>query len=346
MTVVVTGGSGLVGSHVIADLVAAGERVRAIARPPARDAVLRLGAEPVVGDVTDPAVWRAALDVPGGVRGVVHAAALVAPRARLADFIAVNVGGTRQAAVAARAAGARLVHVSSVAVYGRATTYAAGPGTVDESFPVAPLAPTDFYARSKRLAEDALWEETARGLWSVALRPNVIYGERDRLFSPKVVRVVRTGVVPQVGPGTNVLSIVYAGNVAAAAVLALDAAVPGGAAYHVTNDGALTQREFVDAFAAALGVRVWRVRLARGPAALAVATTTALRRVLRPGRYGGVAAGAVHFLSGDNPYRSDRAQAELGWRPVVDPRTAIQRTVRWMMENETPGRSARAFLPI
>lgn len=338
MTVVVTGGSGLVGSHVIAALVAAGERVRAIARPSARDAVLRCGAEPVVGDVTDSGVWRAALDAPGGVRGVVHAAALVAPRATLEEFIAVNVGGTRQAAAAARAAGARLVHVSSVAVYGRATTYAAGPGTVDESFPLAPLTPTDYYARSKRLAEAALWEETARGLWAVALRPNVIYGERDRLFTPKVVRVVRLGVVPQIGAGTNVLSIVYAGNVAAAAVAALDAAVPGGAAYNVTNDGALTQREFVDAFATALGRRVRRVYLARGPAAAALGVVTTVRRALRPGRYGGVAAGAVHFLSGDNPYRSDRARAELGWRPVIEPRAAIHRTVGWILENETPGR--------
>jgi len=335
VTVVVTGGSGLVGSHVIAALVAAGERVRAIARPPARDAVVRFGAEPVVGDVTDPAVWRAALDAPGGVRGVVHAAALVAPRATLEEFIAVNVGATERATEAARAAGARLVHVSSVAVYGRATTYAAGPGTVDESFPFAPLAPADFYARSKRRAEARLWEETARGgLWAVALRPNVIYGERDRLFSPKVVRVVRTGLVPQIGPGTNVLSIVYAGNVAAAAVAALDAPVAGGTAYNVTNDGALTQREFVDAFAAALGRRVRRVRVARAPAALALGAVTAAMRALRPARYGGVAAGAVHFLSGDNPYRSDRARAELGWRPVIDPRAAIERTVRWVLESQ------------
>ena len=47
---------------------------------------------------------------------------------------------------------------------------------------------------------------------------------------------------------------------------------------------------------------------------------------------------AVHFLSGDNPYRSDRAQAELGWRPVIEPRAAIERTVRWVLESETPGR--------
>jgi nucleoside-diphosphate-sugar epimerase len=231
------------------------------------------------------------------------------------------------------------VHVSSVSVYGRGTTYAAGPGTADESFPFASLAPTDFYARSKRLAEAALWEETARGgLWAVALRPNVIYGERDRLFTPKVVRVVRLGIVPEIGPGTNVLSVVYAGNVAAAAVAALDASAAGGAAYNVTNDGALTQREFVDAFAGALNTRVRRVRLGRAPAAAGLGAVMALARLLRPGRYGGVANGAVHFLAGDNPYRSDRARDELGWRPPVEPRAAIERTVRWLQENETPRR--------
>jgi nucleoside-diphosphate-sugar epimerase len=338
VTIVVTGGSGLVGSHVIAALVARGVAVRAIARPGSRAAVERLGATAVTGDVTDATTWRAALHAPGGVRGVVHAAALVAQRAALDDYLAVNVTGTVAAARAARTAGGRLVHLSSVSVYGRATTYAAGRGTIDESFPFLPLRPSDYYARSKRLAEERLWEECERGgLWAVALRPNVIYGERDRLFSPRVARVVRWGVVPQIGPGGNVLSIVYAGNVAAAVLAALDADAPGGRAYNVTNDGALTQREFVDAFAAALDTRVRRLRVARAPAAVAVGVVMALARLARPGRYGGVAHGAVHFLAGDNPYRSDRARAELGWRPPVEPRTAIERTVRWLRQDETPG---------
>lgn len=339
MTVVLSGGSGLVGRHVIAALVARGERVRAIARPAARAAVERLGAVAVVGDVRDPAAWRTALDTRDHVRGVIHAAALVTQRATMDDFVAGNVTATGHAARAARAAGARLVHVSSVAVYGRAATYAAGPGAIDESFPFQALGPADFYARSKRLAEAALWEETARGgLWAVALRPNVIYGEGDRAFSPRVARVIRLGIVPQIGPGTNVLSAVYAGNVAAAVVAALNADVPGGRAYNVTNDGAITQREFMDAFASALGVRLRRIRVPRAPAAAALRAYATLRRLARPGHYAGVAAGAIGFLSGDNPYRSDRAVAELGWRPPTDPRVAITRTAHWCCENATPGR--------
>src|SRR2546426_617486 len=107
------------------------------------------------------------------------------------------------------------------------------------------------------MAEAVVGEAARDGLSAVALRPSVVYGERDRLFTPRVLRVVRLGVVPRIGPGTNHLSCVYAGNVAAAAVAALDAPVSGFRAYNVTSDAppALTQHQFLTAFAAALGVR-------------------------------------------------------------------------------------------
>src|SRR5205814_9482189 len=109
MTVLVTGGSGLVGSHGIAALRARGESVRALVRPGSRALIERLGAEVVSGDVQDAAAWRAA--VQGGVRGLVHAAALLQQRASWQEYEAVNVGGTRLAARAARTAGARLGHI-------------------------------------------------------------------------------------------------------------------------------------------------------------------------------------------------------------------------------------------
>src|SRR5206468_3884743 len=107
-----------------------------------------------------------------------------------------------------------------------------------------------------------------RGPGGGPLRPTVIYGERDRWFTPRVIRAARLRVVPQIGPGTNRLSCVYAGNVAAAAVAALDAPLAGFRPYNVTNDGppALSQREFFAAFAAALGRRYWSIPI---PTALA-----------------------------------------------------------------------------
>ena len=180
MTVLVTGGSGLVGSHVIEALRARGESVRALVRPASRAVIEQLGAEAVPGDVQDAAVWRAAAH---GVRGLVHAAALLQQRASWQEYEAVNVGGTRLAALAARTARARLVHISSVAVYGGLANYRPESERRTEDSPFQPIPEHDFYARSKRLAEAAVREAAEDGLNAVALRPNVIYGERDRLRS-------------------------------------------------------------------------------------------------------------------------------------------------------------------
>src|SRR2546429_454635 len=115
MTVLVPGGGGLVGGTVSGAPRAGGEPGGALGRPGSRAVIERLGAEAVPGDVRDAAVWHAAVQ---GVRGLVHAAALLQQRASWQEYEAVNVDGTRRAALAARTAGARLGHLSSVAVYG------------------------------------------------------------------------------------------------------------------------------------------------------------------------------------------------------------------------------------
>ena len=330
MTVLVTGGSGLVGSHVIEALHSRGENVRALVRSESRSAVEALGAESVIGDVTDAQAWRNAAQ---GVRAIVHAAALVAPHARYAEFEHVNVGGTRLATEAARSVGARLIHVSSVAVYGRSVAYTAGSGGVAEDLPFQPLPERDFYARTKRLAEELVQREVADGgLSATVIRPNVIYGERDRLFTPRVIATVRRGFVPQMGPGTNHLSCVYAGNVASAIVAALDAPPkPGFHAYNVTRDAPplLTQREFLLAFAGAVGVRPRRLPIPIVLARIGAEVWSAVLRLLRPGRYAGLAGAAVLFVVGENPFSTERIRAELGWTPPFDARAAIQRAVRW-----------------
>jgi 2-alkyl-3-oxoalkanoate reductase len=327
MSVLVTGGSGLIGSHVIEALRSRGEPVRALVRAASRAAVERLGAEAVPGDVTDPAAWHAAAR---GVCAIVHAAGVVRPHARWEDYEAVNVGGTRHAVATAQAAGVRLVHISSVAVYGGVAAYRPEPERRTEEFPFAPIAPRDFYARTKRMAEELVRDAGAAGLDAIALRPDVVYGERDRLFTPRLIRGVRRGVIPRIGPGTNHLACVYAGNVAALVVAALAASGSGFRAYHVTRDAPppVTQREFFAAFAAALGVRLRAVPVPLGVARVVMGLWTSPR----------LARAAASFLTGENPYVDERARRELGWQPAVTAADAVRRTVRWSLANEKPGR--------
>lgn len=329
MTVFVTGGSGLVGSHVIEQLTRRGVPSRALVRSDAAAVLVsRLGADPVRGSVEDPASWDAARDA----SAIVHAAAHVVKAADWAEYQRVNVHATELAARAAES-GARLVHLSSVAVYGRSPGKTSSGGKITEDEPFGRIAQADFYARSKRMAEETLWRcVDERGISAVALRPCVIYGERERIFMRRLIRLLRLGLIPLTGPGDNRLAIVYAGNVADAVLRAIERPNVEGP-FNITNDGTITQREFFEIAARALGKHVRFVHIPPGLMTGATWLVSRALRTLRPGKYGGIGGSGGRFMARDNPYSSERARSELGWDPPHDAREALERTVRWVLHS-------------
>ena len=325
MKVFVTGGTGLVGRHVIAALTRRGDTVRALARSDRAAAELAaLGAEAARGDLSASTRHGPLME---GCDAVVHAAATVLSGGRWEAWREVNVLGTERVVRSAAQVGARVVHLSSVAVYGQRLASGLDRRGHDEGFDLehAPV-PRDPYERSKREAELVLWSVARQtGLNAVALRPCVLYGEGDRHFSPRVAKLLRRGVAPLVGGGTNHMTLVYAGNVAAAVTSALDRPSTSGP-FNITNDGPLTMREFVERFAAGLGVRPRWVRIPRGLAWSAARlwdhTGGAL---LSPWQTVSLSA-AVQFLAGENPYDSSRAAQLLQWRPPLAAAEAAERT--------------------
>ena len=172
--VVVTGATGLVGNNVVRLAVSRGESVRALVRPSAvADRCLAgLPVEVVHGSLDDAAGLDAAF---GGARVVVHAAAMVHCGWRhLDEMTAANVAGTRAVAAAARRAGARLVHVSSVDAIGLRPDGL--PADEDTPPGVMPECP---YVVTKRDAERAVAEEIARGLDAVIVNPVFMLGPWD-----------------------------------------------------------------------------------------------------------------------------------------------------------------------
>jgi len=323
--VFVTGGTGLVGRHVIAALTRRGDTVRALARSDRAAAELTaLGVEPARGDLSAATRFDPLME---GCDAVVHAAATVLSGGRWEAWHEVNVFGTERVVRCAARRGARMIHVSSVAVYGNRLASGLDRVGHDEGFDLehAPV-PRDPYERSKREAELVLWNVAREtGLSAVALRPCVLYGEGDRHFSPRVAMLLRRGVAPLIGGGTNHMTLVYAGSVAAAVTCALDR--PGASGpFNVTNDGRLTMREFVERFAAGLGIRPHWVRIPRGLAWSAARlwdrTGGAL---LSPWQTVSLSA-AVQFLAGENPYDSSRATQLLQWRPPLAVAEAAERT--------------------
>lgn len=258
----VTGGSGFVGSHLVERLRAQGHEVVALARSAAAWGALEaLGARVVAGDLDDTAALARLCD---GAELVFHVAGLVAARSE-AEFLRVNRDGCGRVAAAARAAGARrLVLVSSLSVSGPTV-----PGRpLDESGAPAPVTP---YGRSKAAGEQAA---RASGVACTIVRPPAVYGPRDREFL-RLFRLVRRGLLPLPGGGTQELSLVHAADLAEALVAAARSEACRGGVYHAAGPERVTQREL----AALVGRAVGRTaRLLPLPPA-AVSVTLALSRL-------------------------------------------------------------------
>ena len=326
MRVFVTGATGLVGSHVAAQLVARGDAVRVLVRArTARSVPVVPGAEVVVGDALEPEEVLAARLA--GCDAVVHAAALVFRRGGWDVYRRANVEATeRVLAAAARAGAARVVHVSSVAVYGGSGEEAR---LVEEEWLDRPIPEWNVYARSKREAEQAAWRAHEAGAVRVTtVRPAVIYGERDRHFTPWLARFARLPVVPLPGGGRANVPVVYAGNVARGIIAALDREAVVGRAYNLGMDLPVTARELVGGFARALGRSP---RLAAVPAAPLAAVAGAVDLLLEalpwvnpPGL-----RRAFGYAVRGNPYDSTRARRELQWTELVDHAEALARTAAW-----------------
>ena len=152
---VVTGATGLVGNNVVRLLVKEGRSVRAVVRAAPTRAFDELHVQKATAALDDERALQEACD---GASSVVHSAALVHCGWRHHDEMRqVNVAGTRLVARAARRAGARLVHVSSVDAIG----LRADGGPADEETP-AGVMPECPYVVTKRDAERVVQEEIAR----------------------------------------------------------------------------------------------------------------------------------------------------------------------------------------
>ncbi len=213
--VLVTGGAGFIGSHVVDRLVEAGREVRVLdclhpAAHSGRPGYLNPAAELRIGDVTDPETVAAALD---GVDAVCHQAAMVGlglDFGEAQDYVAANDLGTARllSALAARRYRGPLVLASSMVVYGEGGYECARHGPVRppararrdleagrfeppcprcgeplEPRPVpedAPLDPRSLYAATKLHQEQlcALFAREQEGVRFTALRYHNVYGPR------------------------------------------------------------------------------------------------------------------------------------------------------------------------
>lgn len=197
-TALVTGATGFLGGHLVRTLVDRGIAVRALYRDGrALNKLKELPIELRQGDVTRPETLAAAMD--GKLDYVFHCAASTASwRPYFAEQMRINVEGTRNVVEAALNAGVgRLIHTSSVAVYGFTEQ------VISEDSPHLGRDSWVNYTRSKALGEDEVHAGIKRGLNAVICNPTHILGPGDTHTWAKLFLLVDQRKLPGVPPGSG-----------------------------------------------------------------------------------------------------------------------------------------------
>ncbi|WP_164100710.1 NAD-dependent epimerase/dehydratase family protein [Candidatus Laterigemmans baculatus] len=320
----ITGATGLLGSYIAEQLREQGEPVRGLVRTGSDTRLLsKLGVELFEGDLRDlDSLGRATQ----GVDTVYHCGAFVGDWGPWQQYFEGTVETTRNVVEACRASGnPRLLHVSSISVYGQVS---ADRGKIDEDFPIGQHHWLwDYYGRSKVEAEQVVRAYPNHTI----VRPSWIYGPRDRVSIPRLVDALRSGQLRIMGSGRNPLNMVYAGDVAAGAILAANEPAAVGQAYHLCSHGEITQRELVDLFTEGLGMpRVERhapMPVAWSVAFLAEAAFRSLGRRTPPP----FTRRGIYIMGRPTNFSIAKAAEQLGWEPRVKTREGVREALQWYL---------------
>ena len=324
-----TGATGLLGSHIAAKLRAAGRDVRGLVRGGSDTSFLdSIGVDKAVGDITDADSLAAALD---GVETVYHVAARGGDWGPWEEFVAVTVEGTRNMIQAAARAGVkRFLHISSISAYGHPN----GEGLVlDETAPLGyNLHKWSYYSRAKVEAEEVVWAAQERGDVPVTvIRPSWLYGERDRASMPRLIRAISTGKAKLIGDGTNRLNLTYAGNEADGCILAAESPKAVGQAYNLCNDGEITQAEYLNKIAASIGAKPVTKKVPYKVAYSAAFLMELFGHMVGRKSPPLVTRYSVWLIGRRCFFSSEKIARELGYAPAVGYDEGISRSVAWAM---------------
>lgn len=285
MKIFMTGASGYIGGTLAARLLEAGHAVSGLAR-------------------TETAAARLRERGIAAVRGELSSHGVVREAARAADAVINCADASDPFVVAAileglAGSGKPFLHTSGSSVVGDKAAGSFSARIHHEDTPTEPLP-----EKIQRVAVDRfVLRAAAQAVRSVVLCPALIYGEGrganpDSIQVPSLIRqAVRSGIPRYIGAGENVWSTVHIDDVAAAYVLALDAARPG--SFFYIENGEASLKSIVESIARLLG--------AKRPA-----ETWSIDQAIA--EWGPQAA--WFSLGGNSRVRADKARAMLGWKPV------------------------------
>jgi nucleoside-diphosphate-sugar epimerase len=318
--IAVTGAGGFIGRALVRRLAADGSEVIGVdADPRAARVMEAVGGTFRQADITNAAAMFGAL---AGADAVVHTAARVGEVGPMAEFIDVNVRGTRNVldAAAAMRVG-RAVVLASVAGWG----YELREDVPSED---APPRPTGLpYADTKGATETLALRRGA-----TVIRPGDVYGPGSVPWTVRPVRLMAAGRFVLPGRGEGLIAPVYVDDLVDAIVRALAVSARAGAsagagrAFTVWSGEAVTALEFFSYYGRMLDrpVRCLPRPIVAGAGAAMELAARLLHREVPLGR------DAVWYVSRRAVFPSTRAREELGWSPRVSLDEGMRRTEAWL----------------
>lgn len=334
MNVLITGGTGFIGSRLALRCLGDGHAVRVLGQEnrPAesqnRLLIEERGAEVVLGSVADSGVVRRAVE---GMNRVFHLAA-AQHEMDVPDehFRNVNVEGTRCVVEACERAGVeRLVHGSTIGVYG------SPEGPIDEE---TPCRPDNIYGVTKLEAE-----RVALGLEgrqpAVVIRIPEVYGPGDRRLI-KLFQAIEKGAFLMIGKGDNLHHLIYIGDLIDGLLAAATRPEAVGQTILLAGKEAVTTRQMASVIASELGKTLPKWRLPLPPIAL---VATLVEVTFRPlGIQPPIHRRRLDFFRKSFLLSDARARETLDFRPAVGFREGVRRTAEWYRSEGFLGSNAEA----
>jgi nucleoside-diphosphate-sugar epimerase len=321
MRLLVTGGTGFIGSHLALEGRRRGAEVVVLGlddRPEEQANITLLsgaGVEIVPGSITDAA--RCA-EAARGATHLFHLAVAMREGGKRDEFFErVNLDGTGHLLEAAATAGVeRFVYCSTIGIYGHRA-----PGITQED---SPRAPGNIYERTKVAGEQLVRNYAAtRGLPMVILRPADVYGPRDQRLL-KLFRGVSQGSFPLFGSGDGRRHMVYVDDVVSSFFKACERDEAIGEAMIVAGPEVCTLRELIEVVRRTVGSTRFGYRLPLAPMLAAAAVVEDVCTVLHldPPIY----RRRMDFFRSDAEFDTSRARRVLDWAPTVSLADGVRRT--------------------
>jgi nucleoside-diphosphate-sugar epimerase len=325
MRVLVSGGTGFIGSHLVEKLVKNSFDVVVPLRKTSSTRYLPLGTvEAKEAELLDPQDLKGLLK---GVDVVFHLASIRGSGWSFKDeeVYDVNVGITRNLLEASVAEGVRqFLYVSSVSIYGHPHG-----GPIDEEyacFPVTRYGMTKF--ESERLVKEFKRKEK---LHTTIIRPVITYGPRDTWgMIPKLITLIDSKRYLTLGSGKNRVHLIYIDDLTRGLMLAMKNGIAAGKTYILAGQEPIAINSLAGIISSALNKKVPIFHVPIWFALLVGYSMEISHRLFSIDKEPLVTRDKIDIMCRDRCFDVSRAKRDLGFCPTIGYEEGIQNTVDWL----------------